>query len=301
MNDQLLIDTANKQFILDAQRIFAARSDPAAPSPFFNNPVYANLMPEIQEMVDEYQPLGIVVPGGVNLTPRYDISMFDGTPLTSPRRHGANGNSLRALAMAYKPTGLHLTMILSQGMSDAMYSFYGRSYLEINLLYNIRVYLDRFHRDVTSIKLNSSAPNLIASLDPMVDRMMDGPDHSFRFILGSSIVPAPAASTRRTMRRLVMTGLHIMQSSTNPHLKIFLSFRLGNDPQRDDQDTHRYLERLVDQTQGMSYSLVDRESRVEKPAQLNIRQRTLRFRYNTVDVDPIPHGCFRVTLSIDTY
>lgn len=312
LTPQTMIDYANAELIYNTRKIYEARSDPNAPSPFYNPPVYYNLMPEIQAMVDAHEPLGplpnIANENRVILTPSYDISMFGGAPLTSVRRHGANGNSLRALAMAYKPTGLFLVLNLRPDMSDAMYSFYGNSHLEISTSGNFPIYLNRFHPDVSSMHITSSYPDAITSLDPIVDRMMNNPDQSFRFIFETignngnttSIRPAPASSTRRTIRTLLMTSLNVMQTSTNRRLEIYLGFCLGNDPQRDDEDAHTYLQNLVGQTQGMDYSRAPGESRINKPAALNIPQRSMRFGYNTVGGVNV-HGCKRVVLSVNTF
>lgn len=310
-NPQMMIDHANGQFLFDARRIYEARSEPNAPSPFPNNWVYDNLFPELQAMVDAHEPLGAQanILGNhqhrVILTPSYDISMFGGAPLTTVRRDGANGNSLRALAMAYKPTGISLVLNLPPDMSDAMYSFYGNSHLEINTVGNFPIYLNMFHPDVSSMTITSSHPGVITSLDPIVDRMLNNPDQSFRFIFEArgnngnttSIRPAPASSTRRTIRTLLMTSLNVMQTSPNPGLRIYLGFCLGNDPQRDDEDAHTYLQHLVGQTNLLNYSRVGRESRINKPAHLNIPQRSLRFGYDIVGGVQV-NGCKRVTLSM---
>lgn len=300
---QSLIDNANAQFYFDAKRIFEARSNPAAPWPIANVfSLYDDLLPEIRALVDAHQPLGADPPPNlnyVNLTPHYDISSITGAPLQSIRRDGANGNSLRALAMAYKPSGLILTMHLPLGMSDAMYSFYGNCHLRISTSENVPIFLNRFHPDVSSIQITYSySPNI--SLDPIVDRIREGRSFHAMFSTNNSnnhvptIGAMPAAPLRRMMRRLVQTGVDVIQSSTDPNLQMFVRFSLANDPQRNDDDTHEYLESLCGRIQGINYQKGANESRIGKPANLNIPHRTL-----TLCVEGYWNK--EVTLSIHTF
>lgn len=305
LTPQMIIDFSNGQLIVASNIIYAARSV-QNPALFYNHPLlYNNLVPEIQANVDLYNPNypPIVNNGGImnlrvlTLTPWPDISMFGGAPVMTVRRDGANGNALRAMAMAYKPAGLHLVLNLPPDMSDAMYSFYGKSHLEIMTGGNSPIYLNRFHPDVTSLDLTSYV-GTISSLDPIVDRVVNNPDQSFRYILKAKVRPAPASSTRRTIRTLIMTMLNNMQTSTNPTLKMNLVFLLGTDPERDDEDAHTYLENLASQTQGMNYSKNGRVSRINKPAHQNIPQRSFELKYNTVG-PPLPR-CSQFSLSVDT-
>ncbi len=279
----------DSQLVFDASIIYAARADPNAAPPHILLGLN-EVMPELQAVINDFYgpslpPGPNLNPNQVTLTPRFDISIFDQTHLTTVRRDGSNGRTLRALAMTYKPAGLTLRMTLPQDMADAMYSFYGDSSLEILTSGNYPIYLHHLSPEVSDLEITTISAHSIASLDPIVERMVHNPNNSFRFSFKASddnvspIRPMRAVPMKRMMRNLVSVALNAMKTSTNPTLSMQLFFTIDRDPQRDDNDTHEYLERIVGETNGVNYQSLGDRSIVVRPAAPNVLARVLTFEY----------------------
>lgn len=288
LTPEMMRSMTNSRFIQMARDIYAARSDPAAPPPTgFNDALVDNLIPDLQAFVATYSPVSSYVAQPdpyIDLTIVPDISLLDGSLLERVSRDGANGNSLRALAMAYKPSASTLRLNVGPGMSHAMYNFYGESHLEIGTEGPVPIHVNMFHQDVTSLSITSTN-NQDILLDSVIDRMTTHDSLNYHFGLtgrGYNRSSLRAASSpvalRRMMRTFVQTGLTVMESSNSMTLKISVSFYLPFGAERDDDDAHGHLANRAGQAQNINYGRVSAtESVLDKPADQNIPTRTLNY------------------------
>lgn len=281
LSPQAMRSMANSKFILAARGIYAARSDPDAPPPIgFSHALFDNLLPELQAVVAAYSPDEpfVAEPFGayVDLTILPDISLVNGSLLNDVTREGANGNSLRALAMTYRPK-LTLGLHVGPGMYDLMYELYvgdnsPRSHLSVWTEGQVQINVGMFHQSVNSLKITST-DNQGILLDSVLQRMTTYNRLNYNFnVTGSgdhlsSLTASSPTVLRRMMRRFVQTGLDVMDSNDSPSLSIRVSFRLPYGEDRDDDDTHHHLANRALQSRHINYErLSPTESKLGKPA-----------------------------------
>ena len=252
-------------FITMCRDIYAARLYPNAPPPkAFENDLFTNLIPEIQNFVASYDPYESNPSANIYLT-----------------RNGANGNSLRRLAMMYKPSGLRFFLEVTPDTAGLMYHFYGKSHVEIGTSGPVPIDVNRFHEEVASITIVSS-DNQDIVLQDVAEQMRSRKSLKYHFMtLGnnaSSIRARSPADLKAIMRGFLRTGFERMVSSPSPELSIEVSFALPFPEERDDSDPHEYLALLSGQTYEYT-SVVDNEfSIIQKPATDTIPGRYLIYK-----------------------
>jgi len=270
---------ADARFLSTARQIYMAR-DPTVNDP----PSFRDLIPELHVLALSYLPRP--PPDTlIDLTPTPDISLVDGSIVQFQPELGANGNSLRAMAMFYRPTGVSLKLTINPEMSEAMYSFYGPSHLDIQTDGPVRIYVDRFHQDVTSLNIESTH-NQDISLDSIIDRMQtQSSELHYNFNVdggGSSVRASSVDELRRSMRRFIQKGLDVMGSNTDNDFSRSLCFDVPFGAEWDDDDAHFYLDNRAPLTPGVTHvgHPTTKSSVVYKSATANVPERIMKYSCN---------------------
>lgn len=240
---------ANAEFIRNVRRIYDGRNDADAPPPMaFTRLPYTNYFDSqpdhLQGLVDRFVP-PIPEEDTINLTPLPDISRVDESLVQVDQRLGANGSSLRSLAMRYVPNDLRFVMSVVPGIEEIMYNFYGKSSLEIHTTGPVGIRVSRFHQNITSLLIRSDRDQDIL-LQEIIDKMQPNTSLSWYFEVNfpnqASIRANSVDDLRSTMRGFLDRGLDVMQEhngSTSMTVSFKLPFTAG---ERNDDSYHQYLD-----------------------------------------------------------